>query len=232
MKTLLRLACLILPFVLSGCNTAPSTPEGTVRMTLRGQQEGTAAIQICAPETSITQLSRMLDGGNTTSLFELALVWSDGPGSSLSVATTTQHPPRLLSSGRAHPDDRLSITVSIIEPNPALSPLPPEVLIQNDENRVVDLPGDEFDLYRERSWGDREELRPPSGAWQGSRVSISCRTDAFSIEWFEGHSLCYYSFSEADLYYSVTTGRAWLQYWPQVIDASVQAIARYREQCR
>jgi hypothetical protein len=130
----------------------------------------------------------------------------------------------------------LSITVTIIERNPALSPLPPEVLIQNDENKVVDLPGDQLDLFREGEFwlGENETsetLRPSGGDWQGSRLSIHCKNDPRIEEWFEGHRLCELFFSDSDLSYRVTTGRSWLQHWPQVITAVEDAIARYREQC-
>jgi hypothetical protein len=108
-----------------------------------------------------------------------------------------------------------------------------EELQQTEHDKVVDIPGDEFDLYIERTASRlRERLRPPSGVWRTSRLAIECDTDPRLIEHFSGAGHCHFYFRSEDLLYSVTTGRGWLQHWPEVLSAVEQAIARYRNQCR
>ncbi len=228
------LALGVLSGVLSvGCDTRSAAQAGTFRVELRPVQVDAAApILLCVPDTTVTPLSRALNPGNSILLVEHALVWSEGVGSTLSLESSQGRPPRLLSNGVPHPDDRLSVTLSIAEGTPGYSP-PVEELQQTEHDKVVDIPGDEFDLYIERTASRlRERLRPPSGVWRTSRLAIECDTDPRLIEHFSGAGHCHFYFRSEDLLYSVTTGRGWLQHWPEVLSAVEQAIARYRNQCR
>jgi hypothetical protein len=232
MKLWTCLAPVILSAMLSGCNTRPSVPEGTFRVELNATQGGVAPIKLCVPETTITPLSRMLNNGNSVLLINHALVWSDGSGSTLSLATTAQHPPRRLPHGVPHPDDQLSVMLTVVEGTPGYVP-PTEDLHQTEENKVVDLPGEEFDLYREKTLSNlRETLRPTAGRWRGSRLAIECDTDPRTLEYFSGASSCELYLRSGDLLYGISTGRTWLQSWPEVAVAVEEAIARYRERCR
>jgi hypothetical protein len=195
-------------------------------------QEGVAPIYLCVPETTIQPLSRMLNHDNSVALTNHALVWSDGPGSTLRLVTMEEAPPpRILSRGIPHPDDRLGFMLSVVEGTPGYVP-PPENLQQTDENKVVDLPGDEFDLYRETSTGDASEvLRPTAGTWRGRRLSMLCHIDPRLLEYFDGASYCVLNSESGDLSYSISLGRTWLQYWPDVVVAVEETVGRYRERC-